>query len=435
MRDNLIKAFLMLFAIGFVVTGGIACKSDSHNNDMLAIAGLSELLQEDSQEKNGEVKITFHDAPILNGDITAVNMNILETQLVDFDDKIHVVSTEDLSFNLLNLTENNPVLLAHAKVEPRTYKQIRLILDDRTSLTFADGSTEPLKVPSSEQSGLKIDGIFTVPEGVLYTLDIDLDPNKSIHYTKGQGYIMKPVITLTGADILQGNFAYKGSLRSQDFVYNLKSNGTFDLILSKHPDYLFSGNYKYDGIARTFDIVLTHGVCSVCVPKVNVHESDFAGVEHSVHYNVETWGADYIELETETGGAITLSSISEFALSAVRKTVIVNASLNVANSAYEGLFVVGMIYPVDGVGEAPMVLGQVNSGKANLNFHITEIELPSYSDREYRIAIAIVSSLDDVDFDANGITRVSNIIEVKPGSETQFSLGRQDSPKNLTIDL
>lgn len=432
MPKNISKVLVLILSLAIAIAGVFSCKSGSSNDNVLAIAALLGM----SSEKKGEVEITFHDAPILDGNVTAVNMNILETQLVDFDDKIHVVSTEDFSFNLLNLTENNPVLLAHAKVEPGTYKQIRLILDDKTSLTFADGSTEPLKVPSSEQSGLKIDGIFTVPEGVLYTLDIDLDPNKSIHYTKGEGYIMKPVVTLTGADILQGNFAYKGQVGNKNFVFNLKSNGTFDMLEAQHPDYLISGNFKYDGIKRTFDMILSRVTCDVCEPAVEITENDFTDdMDRTNSFSINTWGKDYIEMLSEDGSLLTLRSVSNFSLSAIRKTVDLNVTVNVTNPEHEGRILVGMLYPVDGFGEAPIVAGVIQSNQTKLYLHLTESELPVDSARDYRITLAIVDSFQDIELGADGISSVNNVLDSKSGEETQFSLDHQEATKSLMINL
>ena len=417
-------------AVFLVLSLGLGCKKNSDDNKwwLLALAG--------TNNGNGNLKITFHDAPLVGTNIEKVNITVLETQIIDFYDKKITVSDQTYSFDLLQLTANNPVVLAHASVPPGTYKQIRLILDDNSSLTFTDNSTAPLTVPSGEQTGIKIDGIFTVPDEKLYTLDIDLDPSKSIHHAPGKGWMLKPVITLTGENILQGNFAYKGNIGSSDFVYNLKSNGTFDLILAKKPDYEIFGDYRYNGLNKTLTMILKRGICSSCDPVVEIDlVKDYSDIDNDVNYDVISWGAEYIELKSETGGIMTLNSIPIFDISAVRKNVKLNTAINVTDPSHEGRFLVGMLYPVKGAGESPTVFTQIISGKAYLNFLISEQEVPAGELRNYRITLAVVNSLDDIVLGEDRVKDVNNVLDIKSGPETEFSLNRQDNPKVLQMTL
>lgn len=114
----------------------------------------------------GELLITFHDTPI--DSVKRIDMTVLETQIIDVDDNKLVISSVSHSFNLLELTKNNPVVLAHTSIAHGTYKQIRLILDPYATITLSDGTVHPLQVPSGEQTGIKIDGIFNIPAGRLY---------------------------------------------------------------------------------------------------------------------------------------------------------------------------------------------------------------------------------------------------------------------------
>lgn len=97
----------------------------------------------------------------MNGDtIRRIDMTVLETQIIDINDNKITISSEPQSFNLLEVTENNPVVLAHTRITPGTYKQIRLILDSNTTITLSDGTPHLLNVPSGEITGIKIDGFL-----------------------------------------------------------------------------------------------------------------------------------------------------------------------------------------------------------------------------------------------------------------------------------
>lgn len=60
------------------------------------------------------------------------------------------------------------------------------------------GGVHPLHVPSGDQSGLHLNGGFTVPEGGLADLTIDFDLRKSVHRpaAAGQTYRLRPALRL-----------------------------------------------------------------------------------------------------------------------------------------------------------------------------------------------------------------------------------------------
>lgn len=142
---------------------------------------------------------------------------MLDTQIIDANGNKTTISTTPHTFNLLDLAQNNPVALADTAVAPGIYTQIRLILDSNATIALTDGTTYPLKVPSGQESGIKLNGEFSIPAGKFYTLDIDLNPDQSVIYTPGQGYMLKPVITVTGSEINSGYFYYTGTYNNNAF--------------------------------------------------------------------------------------------------------------------------------------------------------------------------------------------------------------------------
>ena len=79
------------------------------------------------------------------------------------------------------------------------YDQIRLILTGEASVELMAGTdlvTEPLKIPSAKNNGLKIVRGFSVADRAYTTFAVSFDPEKSLHYNKGQGWMLKPTIKL-----------------------------------------------------------------------------------------------------------------------------------------------------------------------------------------------------------------------------------------------
>lgn len=93
-------------------------------------------------------------------------------------------------------------ILAEASVPAGAYSQVRLVLDPNPAtgdpvnyVTFPDAPTVkvPLTTPSGQQSGLKINGGFSVTAGDLTAIALDFDPNKAIVRAGNSGkYLLKP---------------------------------------------------------------------------------------------------------------------------------------------------------------------------------------------------------------------------------------------------
>lgn len=99
-------------------------------------------------------------------------------------------------------------LLGEAEVPAGAYSQVRLILAGDTDSAPANyytlksdpGTIYPLKTPSGQQSGLKVNGSFTVLPDVINAIVLDFDPDRAVVLAGNSGQaLLKP----TGVRIVE----------------------------------------------------------------------------------------------------------------------------------------------------------------------------------------------------------------------------------------
>jgi hypothetical protein len=156
----------------------------------------------------GTLKIYLTDAP---GDYKEVNINIskIEGHIASDGEEeqghweILKEWSGGLPVDLIEL-EDASILLASLELEPNKYTQLRIFLNGDASLVLEgeeglDGLTEtiPLEIPSSANTGIKLNRSFEIVEGMITKLTIDFDAEKSVMKTGNEKYKMKPVISLS----------------------------------------------------------------------------------------------------------------------------------------------------------------------------------------------------------------------------------------------
>jgi hypothetical protein len=147
------------------------------------------------KEKYGDLIIKMTDAP---GDYLQVNVDIRQVE-------VHYASghnwvtlhTQSGMYDLLTLQHNVTALLATgAHIPAGDVSQIRLILGGNNTVMLNDSTIHQLKIPSAEQSGVKINVHAIVPPGDPLIITLDFDADKSVNKEGNGDYIMKPVITV-----------------------------------------------------------------------------------------------------------------------------------------------------------------------------------------------------------------------------------------------
>jgi hypothetical protein len=203
--------------------------------------------------KNATVRVLLTDAP--SDYIEAAFVDIGQVQIIPGGNEGPITLSEDGTdglVNLLDLRDAATTLLAEGIVEPGTYHQLRLIVEqarvalasvDGAQLRFPDGMTEQdMKVPSGAQTGIKLNlkpadpgqdgdaegsdgGVEIVPGETVLILDFDVSRSfviqgnpetpagiKSVHFKPtlrvivqdGSGSISGTVSTALSAELVKG---------------------------------------------------------------------------------------------------------------------------------------------------------------------------------------------------------------------------------------
>ena len=182
MRKALVPALMaaLIFTLGLV--GG--CSDDNDNGTAPTIG-------------TGFIKVNLIDAP---GDYQQVNVEIIRVEIHRSDDADSnsgwsVISEDTTYVDLLTLTDGNSSVLADSTLPAGDYTQVRLILGERNTV-MVDSVLHDLEIPSSANTGLKLNHPFTINDEALYEFTLDFDVDRSIHQTGNGQYKMKPVIRI-----------------------------------------------------------------------------------------------------------------------------------------------------------------------------------------------------------------------------------------------
>jgi len=180
------KNFVLVLVIilGTVVASGLSCGEASGT---------------------GILELYLSDAPIDAENVTGVYITINEIQYNLNDQWITCEEFEGPeTYNLLELTGGNFTLLGKLTLPGGHFTQIRFMLgipevgqhpaNPGCYIEFADNSTEPLFVPSGNETGYKAIGQFTVPVNGTVEVTADFDVRKAV--VVADFYILKPILRL-----------------------------------------------------------------------------------------------------------------------------------------------------------------------------------------------------------------------------------------------
>ncbi len=223
--------------IGFLSIGLIAISSCSKNSS------------------TSKFNVRLSDAP---GDYQEVNIDVKDVQ-IHIGDGDGASGWKSLSlfqsgvYNILNFVNGKDTLLASDELPAGRVSQIRLILGNSSSLRLKDGTLiTNLKVPSGQESGLKLIINADIMDGVAYNLQLDFDAAKSI-VARGNGtYSLKPTIR---TNLVATSGAVKGNITPLESHPNVQAIIGTDTITT-YPD--MNGNFLLRGLsAGTYKIIFS----------------------------------------------------------------------------------------------------------------------------------------------------------------------------------
>jgi len=166
---------------------------------------------------------------------------------------------EGLLVNLKEL-EDRSMLLASLELEPNKYTQLRIFLSEDASLVLVgeegqDGPTTEtvtLEIPSSANTGIKLNRPFEIVADGITKLTMDFDAEKSVVETGSGKYKLKPVIHVTsetyseGEELPEGSGSVSGSASYDDGDSGLIGVGGASVSLSGG-EYIFVYNTTTSG--------------------------------------------------------------------------------------------------------------------------------------------------------------------------------------------
>ncbi len=167
----------------------------------------------DNADGFGQLRVQLTDAPFPTDSVAEANVTInkIEIRKANEDEgdeggkPFVILSEEEMSFNLLDLTNGVTANLVDIEVEAGSYDLVRLHVSE-ASIKLNDGTEFDLKVPSGAQTGIKvfIDPAIVIAGGLSADLLLDFDVSRSFVVQGNQntpagikGFIFKPVIKAT----------------------------------------------------------------------------------------------------------------------------------------------------------------------------------------------------------------------------------------------
>ncbi|MDZ7805611.1 MAG: DUF4382 domain-containing protein [Gracilimonas sp.] len=145
----------------------------------------------------GTLKVSLTDAPANYEQVNIEVLQVLVNKDGEADDTTgngwEAIMSDSMVVNLLDYQNGAILELGEIELEAGRYNQIRLLLGNDNNVVV-DGETIPLKTPSAQQSGYKLNVQADVEAGQVFELVIDFDASRSIVQTGNGGYILKPVL-------------------------------------------------------------------------------------------------------------------------------------------------------------------------------------------------------------------------------------------------
>lgn len=155
---------------------------------------------------NGRASFYLTDGPLEAENVSEVVISISKVEVFGPEGWTTVKEFENPeAINLLELQGGETFFLDERELVSGLYDQIRLGLSSSVIagenpahyVKFKDESIEEITIPSGDQTGYKVVGDFTIPDGGVTSIIIDFDVRKSVVKSGNSGqFILKPTLRL-----------------------------------------------------------------------------------------------------------------------------------------------------------------------------------------------------------------------------------------------
>lgn len=214
----------------------------------------------------GTLSVAMTDAPACGFDavnVTVVKVRVNKSATAGEADSgwTDITLAAPKKVNLLTLTNGVLETLGQTSLEAGQYNQIRLVLDSNASgsantvLVTGAKAEQPLETPSAVQSGIKLNGSFTVEAGARSDVVIDFDACKSVVARGKTTYALKPVIKMIPAAINGISGFVNTALLANGVSVSAQQNGS---IVSATTPNASTGEFFLSRLAPgNYDVVIT----------------------------------------------------------------------------------------------------------------------------------------------------------------------------------
>lgn len=175
--------FSMLWAVAMAAAALSACSSDENDG-------------------TGQMKLAVADAPVDGAEAVIVKFTGVEL-LNSAGDDVTITFATPKTIDLLNDSGTASAVLFDQPIPSGSYSQVRLLVEADgdpvdSYITLSDGTDHGLRVPSGNQTGLKLVSGFNVPDGGIANYTVDFDLRKAITCPPGQNGVclLKPALRL-----------------------------------------------------------------------------------------------------------------------------------------------------------------------------------------------------------------------------------------------
>ncbi|HEY9051137.1 MAG TPA: DUF4382 domain-containing protein [Gammaproteobacteria bacterium] len=151
----------------------------------------------ENSDSQGNLNLAITDAPVDGADEVWITFDAVTIKPEQGDAQTYDVDPPK-KINLLNLTGTSSTELLNQPLDAGRYSWIRLSIDDADNSTYLVNSTgtHSLRIPSGNQTGLKLNRSFSIDADVETAFTIDFDLRKSIHMTGSGSYMMRPTLRI-----------------------------------------------------------------------------------------------------------------------------------------------------------------------------------------------------------------------------------------------